>query len=452
MDDPFLNISALDALPDDRPFAPIGSYDQGQPVKSVNITPTAWQMPDHVPPREWVYGRALCRQIVSGIVSPGGVGKSSLAMVDALAMVTGRKLLHHWVPNGDGYRVWYWCGEDPMDELHRRLMAACLHYEISADDIGSRLFVDSGREQPIEIVSLAPNGMAVAMPVKDVLIRQMKERQIDVLIIDPFVTCHGVSENSNEQINVVVSAWRDVAHQANAAIELVHHANKAGSGDSIKDGRGASAFADGIRGGRVLAPLSFEDGEKMGLTAEETSRITRVMNGAKPNMQPRGIHASYFKMVSVPLNNGNDAYPDGDEIGVATDWQPPDAFDDVKLDDLAKVQDAIAAADHAPASNPTNSNWAGYIVADVLDLDIGDPKSTKAERTTEQNQARYRVSSLLKGWLKSKSLERVDIYSDRDGRDVPSIRVGVSATALTALDCGMTAEAAVTVGGACVGA
>jgi hypothetical protein len=436
-------MNAFDNMPPLPPVeAYLGSFEQSKPVKTVKVIPTAWAMPEHVPPREWVYGRALCRQIVSGIVSPGGVGKSSMAMVDALAMVTGRKLLHHWVPNGDGYRVWYWCGEDPMDELHRRLMAACLHYGIGADDIGSRLFVDSGREQPIEIAAIGEGGMAVATPVKDVLIEQMKQRKIDVLVIDPFVTCHAVSENSNEQINVVVSAWRDVAHHANAAIELVHHANKAGSGDSIKDGRGASAFADGIRGGRVLAPLSFEDGEKMGLTPEETSRITRVMNGAKPNMQPRGIHASYFKMVSVPLNNGNDAYPDGDEIGVATDWQPPDAFDGVKLDDLAKVQDAISTADHAPASNPNNSNWAGYIVAEVLDHDIGDPKSTKAERTTEQNQARYRVSSLLKQWIKSKSLERVDVYSDRDGRNVPSIRVGVSATALTALDCRTTAETA----------
>jgi hypothetical protein len=365
--------------------------------------------------------------MVSGTVAPGGVGKSSMEMVDALSMVIGRRLLHHWVHDPNGYRVWYWCGEDPREELDRRFKAACLHYEITDAHIGGRLFVDSGRDQPIKIVQLDEGGKAVAQPVKDVLIRQMRERKIDALIIDPFVTVHAVNENSNEQINVVIDAWRDIAHQTNAAIELVHHTNKAGTGDSFKDGRGASAFGDGIRGGRVLSPLSFEDGEQMGLDPAEAARITRVMNGAKPNMQPRGAHLRFFKMVSVPLNNGTAEYPNGDEIGVPEVWEKPDAFDGMDLNDLAKVQDAIKARETPPAAAPANHDWAGYVVAEVLGLDIGEPGSSKSDRTADQNRDRKRVTDLISTWLRSKALKKETVHSTRRGTDFPAIIVGAPA-------------------------
>ncbi len=416
------------------------------------VTPTAWQMPDTVPPRQWLYGNHLCRKIVSGTVSPGGVGKSSLAVVDALSLVTGRKLLHHWCHKREGVRVWFWCGEDPLEELNRRFWAACRHYEVTSDKIGGRLFVDSGREQPIKIATMGADNLAVAMPVKDALIRQMREWQIDVLYIDPFITCHTVPENSNEAINVVIDAWRDIADKTNAAIELIHHANKAGNGDKIGDGRGASAFGDGIRGGRVLAPLSVENGEGWGLDATETSRITVVRNGAKPNMQPRGGGMSYFRMESVKLDNGTVEYPEGDSIGVATPWTPPNAFEGVTLNDLAKVQEAIGARVIPPAAAATNHDWAGHLVAEVMGLDVGEASSSAKTRTTEQNRDRKRVSELLAAWIKNGALRHDTIRSERDGRDVKVIVVGEpaagipeahcdnNATALPHSDCGTTAE------------
>src|SRR5262249_15203889 len=46
-----------------------------------------------IPPREWLYGRHYQRGVVSGTVAPGGRGKSSLVMVEAVAMATCRNLL-----------------------------------------------------------------------------------------------------------------------------------------------------------------------------------------------------------------------------------------------------------------------------------------------------------------------------------------------------------------------
>ena len=51
--------------------------------------------------------------------------RTDLAAVEALALATGRELLHD-KPYGRS-RVWLWHGEDPADELQRRIMAACLY-------------------------------------------------------------------------------------------------------------------------------------------------------------------------------------------------------------------------------------------------------------------------------------------------------------------------------------
>jgi AAA domain len=46
-----------------------------------------------IPPREWAYGRHYQIGLVSSTIGPGGMGKTSLGMVEAIAMATGRNLL-----------------------------------------------------------------------------------------------------------------------------------------------------------------------------------------------------------------------------------------------------------------------------------------------------------------------------------------------------------------------
>ena len=55
--------------------------------------PFVWRDPATIPRRQWVYGHHLIRRFLSTTVAPGAVGKSSLTMVEAIAMATGRALL-----------------------------------------------------------------------------------------------------------------------------------------------------------------------------------------------------------------------------------------------------------------------------------------------------------------------------------------------------------------------
>ena len=53
------------------------------------------------------------------------MGKSSIDMVEAIAMATCRNLLGE--QPGERLRVWYHNGDDDMDEIDRRIAAICQH-------------------------------------------------------------------------------------------------------------------------------------------------------------------------------------------------------------------------------------------------------------------------------------------------------------------------------------
>jgi RecA-family ATPase len=147
----------------------------GELAARIRATPFTWREPSTISTREWLYGRFLIRRQISLTVAPGGTGKSSLVAVESLAQVTGRPLLHDTAYARS--RVWIWNGEDPADELERRIAAACLHYGVTEEDIAGRLFVDSGRETEICIARMERNGAVIAQPVFDSLVETIRSNR-----------------------------------------------------------------------------------------------------------------------------------------------------------------------------------------------------------------------------------------------------------------------------------
>lgn len=244
-----------------------------QPIKA---TPWEWRDPSELPVREFVYGRHYARKFVSGTLSPGGLGKSSQEMVEAVAMATGRDLLG--VKVREPLRVWYWNGEDPMDELDRRLAAICKHYGITSSDLGGRLFINSGRDSEIVVAREVREGDVIAEPVVAELEATIRDNAIDVWMFDPFVSVHEVSENDNNRIGAVMKALAGICDRTNTAADLVHHVRKstAGTETTVHDGRGASAFLDRVRSARALNRMSKEEAERMSVEEEDRISIFRV--------------------------------------------------------------------------------------------------------------------------------------------------------------------------------
>ena len=100
------------------------------------------------------------------------------------------------------------------------------HYRLTPEDVGNRLFVDSARDQPLVIATMTRDGPMIVRPVVDALVAEIIDKQIDVLIIDPFVSCHELPENDNTAQDMAVKEWGKVAERGNCAVHLVDHTRK----------------------------------------------------------------------------------------------------------------------------------------------------------------------------------------------------------------------------------
>jgi hypothetical protein len=392
--------------PDDirRDFDERIHVEQPAPPIIIAPSPFVWRDPAAIPTRKWIYGRRLIRKFVGATVAPAGVGKSTLCLAEDVAMASGRDLLGHRVDSP--LRVWSWNGEDPRDELERRLAAICLHYGVTPEDIGDRLFIDSGREQQIIIAHMARTGFTIATPVVDAVIAAIKTNSIDVLRIDPFVSSHRVTENDNNAIDAVVKTWAKIADVTGCAVELVHHVRKTGGAEvTAEDARGASALRGAVRHVRVLNVMTEDEAARAGV---ENRRLYFRADDGKSNLAPPSDKSEWFKLVSVSLGNGVGG-PD-DLVGVATKWEWPNPLDGLCVADLRKVQDAIAAGEWA--ENVQATNWAGRAVAEALGLDLDSPAD------------KGRIKSLLRTWIANKALKAETRHNAAKGRDQKFIVVG----------------------------
>jgi hypothetical protein len=365
---------------------PRGPNKAEQPKPLVyNPTPFVWRDPTTMPRRQFLYGTHYCRGYVSATIAPPGVGKSSKALVDAVAMATGRSLLGA-MPT-EPLTVWYVNLEDPREEIERRVLAICLHYGIKPHELQGRLFFD-GREIEIVIAHQTRDGAKIAAPVVHALVAALTARNVDVFVLDPFISAHRVSENDNPALDAVVKTLgRQVAGVTNCAIELVHHTRKMLEGEEVEvhHGRGGSALIGGVRSMQVINRMSENEGKKSGV-GEKYRSYFRVDNG-KANLAPPSRKADWFKLESVALGNGSDCLlDDQDYVGVVTAWEWPNPFDDVTAADLRAVQAHVREGQWRESSQ--SPDWVGRAVAKVLELDVED----EADKT--------KIKGLLKTWIK----------------------------------------------------
>lgn len=350
----------------------------------------SWIDPATIPPRRFIYGRHYIRQFASLTVSPGGVGKTALGVIEAFSMTTGRPLLG--IAPEERVNVWLWNGEDPLEEMQRRVMAAAMHYEIKREEFEGRLFVDSGRQMPVVIAEQTRDGAKIMAPVVDQVIATLEDNEIDVMIVDPFVSSHQVTENDNNAIERVAKMWAKIADQTNCAIELVHHSRKTGGAEvTVEDGRGAGALLAAVRSARVLNPMTEDEAVKAGV---ENRRLHfRVENG-KANLVKPMDQATWYKLASVELANG-------DDVGVVTSWEWPNPFADVTVSDLRAVQKEVYAGRWR--ENAQAKDWVGKAVARAMRLD------------PENKAHKAKIKGLLAVWIANGALVTVS------GKDSNSI-------------------------------
>lgn len=265
-----------------------------------------------LPRRRWLLGRALLRGHLTLLVAPAGVGKSTHGIARAVALVTGRDITAE--PVHETVKAWVYNTEDDSDELKRRLGAAIQHHAIPFTEIRNRVALNSGADRPLLLARADKSGMVIRLPDVDACIAKIRENDIGVFIVDPFVETHEVNENSNEQIKVVAAMYREIARATNCAVLLVHHTAKPPQGASdayagnMNAARGASALVGVARVVQTLFGMSEQDADRYGVAPAERHLYLRL-DDAKANLGLVSPDALWFRKVGVDL-------PNGDQVGV----------------------------------------------------------------------------------------------------------------------------------------
>jgi hypothetical protein len=341
-----------------------------------DIVPTAYVARDFatIPRRQWLYGQHHIRRYVSGTIAPGGMGKTAQAIVEGISMAIGKDLLNAGVPINRS-RVWYWNGEDPREEMDRRIAAVCLYYNIDPKELEGWLFIDSGHDMRIKLAAEQHGEGRLETYTIEQICQMIAELEVDLVILDPFISTHMVGESNNTLIDLVIKALGYIANKTNCSIEIVHHTRKPGLGQSAltaDDSRGGSAIVNGVRSVRVLNWMTASQAREYRIAADERFEYFEVTKG-KPNMTARG-KAEWRRLGSVILPNRGVVEP-GDKVQVVKAWSPP-AKQGVKAKDDERLRQIAATGTYRWDVRATL--WFGHSVAEVVGLDVAEKKTIQA--------------------------------------------------------------------------
>lgn len=354
---------------DDEPQAT--EITQDEPVSTeLTATPLGTINPASIPKRQWIMDNRFVAKFITLTIAPGGLGKSTITMQEAIAVATGRPITGLKV-NTPG-KVWIFNNEDPLEELHRRIAAICIHFKIDPSSIANSVFLNSGRDRRLIVAKEIKEGV-IYTPDVDALLQEIERNDIKLMVIDPFVRVHQVSENSNDHIDAVAEIFGKIADRTGCSFNLVHHTRKASNGTAYTgdadSARGAGSLMGAARICHTLVPMTEKDAEQFAIKAEERSWYVR-MDDAKSNMLAPAERATWFKRHSVTLpNQTSPLSDDADSVGILEPWTPPSTDESSRISVetattiLRRMQ--VAWQDGAPYSRAANSpRYAGKLFRD----------------------------------------------------------------------------------------
>lgn len=246
-------------------------------LNSHSVTPLASTFPTRLsladafskppPPLDFVLPGMLAGTVGS-LVSPGGVGKSYVALEWAVLVATGVNLMGLDF-NAKCGRVVMLCAEDPADALQHRLHALGKHLDIEA------------RRQMDENVDIFP---LVGHPF-DLMKQSCFDWALEcatgkrLMLIDTLRRIHVADENDGGEMAILLGQMERITARTGCSILFLHHTTKAatlnGQGDMQQASRGSSVLTDNIRWQAFLSGMTKEEAKEHSLPDQERGRFVR---------------------------------------------------------------------------------------------------------------------------------------------------------------------------------
>lgn len=255
-----------------------------------------------IPKRKWIMEERYIGGFISALVSPGGIGKSTLSMLDAVAIASGKPLSGFAII--DPGAVWIYNTEDPGEEIERRLAAIAIHHGVTKEEL-MKVHYSSGREESFIVAKSSRDGVVLNMELLQNVIDHINAHKIKLLLLDPFVRTHDVDENSNAQMDKVLWAFGLISGKTGCAIGVVHHTRKLGANDKVnhaEESRGASAFINAARIAHTLYGMTDDEATEFGVTEERRGWYMRL-GSAKANLHAPAESATWYERISITLDN-----------------------------------------------------------------------------------------------------------------------------------------------------
>jgi hypothetical protein len=375
----------------------------------IKATPYVFCDPSTIKPRDWLFERTMLRGYVTGTFAAGAGAKTQMVLCNAMAMSCGFDLESKRPFKRGPLRVWYISVEDEEDEVDRRFAAIRKFFGITQEQIGGRLFMDTDRQGNFVVAKSTAQGMVVEEMIVQAVIDQIKNHQIDLVIIDPLIGIHHVNENISGDMNTVLAQLRLIADQGDCAVHVLHHVKKGGDG-TAEDGRGSSATKDACRAITTLSVITEQEAKTFGIPATKRRYYIRKNPNAKSNLSAPSDDCEFYFMNSVSLDNGNDV-SDADNIGVPSRWTPPGAFSDISMPDCRAIWDRLESEKHPEktcCADSQNANYIGKIIAEVLDWDYLESKE--------------KIKRMVAAWSQPSGCLKKDSKINGKGRLVPFYR------------------------------
>jgi hypothetical protein len=341
-----------------------------------------------IPPRQWLHAKHYIRRHVVMTVAPGGYGKSSLLLLNAIELATGRGLIGP--PPRERVRTAYWNAEEAEpEEIERRIAAICVAHNIDPKELDGWLFLglkvsnDEFRFAGLHEGKIAPNADLIEKITKFIL-----DNEIGVLILDPMVQFHRVQEIDTAAMeSLVKDVLQPIAYTTNCCIELSHHTRKGGQnfgGAEITadDSRGAGAAINAARSVRVLNRMTKGEAETHGVKDEDRRLHLRISRD-KTNMAPPG-KARWMRLASIDIGNATATLP-ADNVQAATAWDYPKAFEGVTVETMHFMRAKVSKQSYR--KDIRSPDWVGRPLLEHLGLNADD------------KGARSRVRAILDVWF-----------------------------------------------------
>lgn len=209
----------------------------------------------------------LIQGTVGALVSPGGAGKSMLALQLGAQIAGGPDLLGLG-PLTAG-RVIYIPAEDPPIAVRHRLYALGHHLDpVARQRVAENLSVKS-------VLGEMPNLLDPSC--LDSLMELARGSRL--MVLDTLRRFHLEEENASGPMSAVIGAMERLADTTGCSVLFLHHASKSaalmGAGDQQQASRGSSVLVDNIRWQSFVAGMTAAEAETWGVSPAQRGYFVR---------------------------------------------------------------------------------------------------------------------------------------------------------------------------------